>query len=171
MKIISILFLIPLLINFGYCQEMKVPLQQMQPQQIQQIRRNFENDILVRMINDLEISDDQMPDFISRFREMSNVIRKQKEAKEKLMRELLPMLETENVAKNIEEKIAEFDKSSQQTNETVKKIRDDIRKILTPKQQIKLVVMMDDIIEQMLRQPMVAAPQVRPQPLQPLVPR
>ncbi|MCM8758195.1 MAG: hypothetical protein NC906_00260 [Candidatus Omnitrophica bacterium] len=151
----------------GHCQDIKIP--PIPPQPIQQIQKNLENDVLVRMINELEITDEQMPEFISKFRGMANVIRKQREAKDKLIRDILPKIENEPLPKNLEEKIVEFDRVSQQTNETLMKIRDDIRKFLTPKQQIKLILMMDDIIERLLKQSF-APNQMQIQPL-PVLPQ
>lgn len=160
-------------ICLGYCQEMKVLPSQTQPQPIQQLQKKLENDTLVRMINEIEITDEQMPAFISKFREMANVIKKQKEAKEKLMMDTAPIIENDQAPKNIEEKIAEFDKTYQHTNETLLKIREDMRKFLNLKQQIKLILMMDEIIEQLLKQPVTPLPQLRHQssPVQPQIPR
>ncbi len=128
---------------FAYCQEIRIPPKV----QHQQFQRNIENDLLVRMINEIEITDDQMPEFISKFREISQLIKKHRETREKFDVEIRHMIEGQESIRNIDEKIIHLDKLYQQLNENIRKIRDDIRKSLNPKQQVKLVLMLYDMIE------------------------
>ncbi|MGC8805330.1 MAG: hypothetical protein ACP5QD_05295, partial [Candidatus Ratteibacteria bacterium] len=94
-KLIGILETL-LIVCTGFAQELRMP------QQLQRMQKDRENDILVRMINELEIADEQMPQFISKFREMAEFIRQQRESREKIVTELRRMLETQTSLKNID---------------------------------------------------------------------
>ncbi|MGB9641951.1 MAG: hypothetical protein ACP5JO_01335 [Candidatus Ratteibacteria bacterium] len=139
-KLIGILETL-LIVCTGFAQELRMP------QQLQRMQKDRENDILVRMINELEIADEQMPQFISKFREMAEFIRQQRESREKIVTELRRMLETQTSLKNIDEKTAEIEKIYQTNFENLQKLKKDILKLLTPEQQIKLLMIFEDIAE------------------------
>ncbi|MCM8825232.1 MAG: hypothetical protein NC937_03660, partial [Candidatus Omnitrophica bacterium] len=84
--------------------------------------KNIENELLVRLINEMEIKDSQMPEFISKFRQ----------TKEEVIGGIFRQTEEEIAAKKVEEKIAYLDKLSLQLNDGIKKIRNDIMKSLSP---------------------------------------
>ncbi|MCM8763985.1 MAG: hypothetical protein NC830_01265 [Candidatus Omnitrophica bacterium] len=127
----------------GYCQEIEVPMQRMQPQQ--QIQKNIENDTLVRMLNELEITDEQMPVFIKKFREMVDLIRQQKEHRDRIAEQLRKMISSRDSGEKLEEKIVEFEKFSDRAHDDFRKFCDDMKKILKPEQQVKFLLMADDI--------------------------
>ncbi|MCM8821730.1 MAG: hypothetical protein NC831_02810 [Candidatus Omnitrophica bacterium] len=112
--------------------------------------KSLENELLVRLINEMEIKDSQMPEFISKFRQ----------TKEEVIGGIFRQTEEEIAAKKVEEKIAYLDKLSLQLNDGIKKIRNDIMKSLSPGKQIKLALMMDDILLQLLKTPPVPPPQM-----------
>ena len=112
--------------------------------------KNIENELLVRLINEMEIKDSQMPEFISKFRQ----------TKEEVIGGIFRQTEEEIAAKKVEEKIAYLDKLSLQLNDGIKKIRNDIMKSLSPGKQIKFTLMMDDILLQLLKTPPVPPPEM-----------
>ncbi|MCM8765091.1 MAG: hypothetical protein NC830_07020 [Candidatus Omnitrophica bacterium] len=129
----------------AYSQEIHIPQQKLQ--------KNLENEVLVRLINDIEIKDNQMPEFISRFRQICELIQKYKQTKEEVIGGIPQQNEEEITTKKIGGKIEHLDKLSQQINDDIKKIRNEMMKFLSPKQQIKLALMMDDIMQQLLKMP------------------
>ncbi|MCM8814577.1 MAG: hypothetical protein NC931_01125 [Candidatus Omnitrophica bacterium] len=112
--------------------------------------KNIENELLVRLINEMEIKDSQMPEFISKFRQ----------TKEEVIGGIFRQTEEDLTAKKVEEKISHLDKLSLQLNDGIKKIRNDIMKSLSPGKQIKFTLMMDDILLQLLKTPPVPPPEM-----------
>lgn len=133
-----------------YCQEMRMP--QMQHMQKKMIR-NMENDALLRMINELEITDEQMPSFILKFREMAEMFRQQKEDRDKIIDELRRMISKQEPKEKIESKITELEKYYDRMYEDFKKFRSDIKKILTPEQMMNFLLMVDDIKNMLVSSP------------------
>ncbi|HOK80648.1 MAG TPA: hypothetical protein PK303_09340 [bacterium] len=174
MKKLLVIFVTLLIVYQGYSQELRMP------QQLQRMQKDRENDILVRMINELEITDEQMPQFISQFREMAELVRKQRESREKIVAELRKMLDTQVSIKNIDEKTAELEKINQTNFENLQKLKKDMLKILIPEQQIKLLMIFEDIVEALsntvrippapMVQELAPAMQRSPQPLPGQVP-
>jgi len=108
--------------------------------------KNMENEILVRMINELEITDEQLPVFISKFREMAQAIRQQKETQSRIAEEIRSLIDREaSPSTTIEEKISEFEKTIDKNYENMKNFRQDLKKILTSRQQAKFVLFFGDI--------------------------
>ncbi len=122
-----------------YCQEIPPVWQP------QDTMRYIENDALLRMINDIEITDSQMPEFISKFRQMAMILKGQRENRARLIEVLQESSFAEESAGRIISKIDEFERSQESIDVELKKIRNDMKKILKPDQQIKFLLMFDEI--------------------------
>ena len=131
-------FILTIIVCVAYSQEMGMP-------GMQKMMKNVENNALIRMINELEITDEQMPGFISKFREMANLFRQQNENRNRLAEQLQKMVSGNSSDEKIQEKISEFEKYSDKMYEEFKKFRDDMKKVLTPRQQVRFLLIVDSI--------------------------
>jgi len=138
MKIRLMVFILTIMVCVAYSQEMGIP-------GMQKMMKNMENNALIRMINELEITDEQMPGFISKFREMADLFRQQSENRNRIAEQLQEMVSGNNSNEKIQEKISEFEKYSDKMYEEFKKFRDDMKKVLTPQQQVKFLLIIDSI--------------------------
>lgn len=98
---------------------------------MQKMMKVIENEALLKMITELEITDEQMPKFISKFREMTDLLRQQKENREKIIDHLRRMISSQELNEKIEEKISDLEKYSDSMYDQFKKFRDDIKNMLS----------------------------------------
>ncbi len=152
MKVLVLIF--AMIVCAVHSQEMRMP--QMQKMQ-SMMMKNMENDALLRMINELEITDEQMPQFISKFREMANLFRQQRENRDKIIEQLQKLISGQESDEKIGAKIAELERYSDRAYDDFKKFRNDMKTILKPEQQIKFFLMVDDIKNMLLSSPKMPA--------------
>lgn len=160
-KVLSLIFL--LFVCSLYCQEMPVP--QMQ----KMMTRGMENEALLRLINELEITDQQLPQFISKFREMADLFRHQRENRDKIIQQLERLISGKESDEKIENKISELENYCDRAYEDFKKFRNDMKVILNPQQQAKFILIIDDIRNMLMN--FQAVPGMQFQRIQPAIQR
>ena len=116
------------------------------PQDREKAMKMMETVIYWRMVDGLNLTEDQTARFTPKFREIRDCLKQQKEYRMKVTADLKDLLKKEKTPeKEIEAKINDLEKHQDEAIEKMQKLRADMRKILTPEQQAKFVIAQENV--------------------------
>ncbi len=107
------------------------------------IPRIFEVIRIWKLVDDLELNEDQLLAFLPKFKEMEELRRKYYRDRHDSIKKMSKLLETNPTENQLKSAIDEFTKAEADFYQRYRKIRDSINSVLTIKQQAKFVVFED----------------------------
>lgn len=111
----------------------------------------FETMLVWRLVDELQLSEEQMPKFLAKFQEERKLGREQGEKRKQILAELGELVAKDAPAKDLTAKLAALEKSETEFQDKLKKITTEIKSILTPQQQAKYVLTREKVGQDLMR--------------------
>lgn len=129
----------------------RLPAQTEDPEKREKSEKMFETMLVWRIVDELQLSEEQMAKFMVKFREDRDLMKEQRTKKKKMLDELKELVEKKAPAKDLNAKLDGLEKLQAESLDKLKKITADMRKILTPEQQAKFVLAKEKVEQDMMK--------------------
>ncbi|MCM8768682.1 MAG: hypothetical protein NC911_03235 [Candidatus Omnitrophica bacterium] len=111
----------------------------------------FDSVVTRRLTEEMHLSEQQLASFLSKYQESRNIIRQQRERKKEILTQLESLLQDKNTPeRQIIAKLEEIDRLQEETQERMKRIREEMKIILTPEQRARFYLIEERLAREMV---------------------